>query len=216
MTYRPPYFRMDDQATLLELVAQHPLATFVTAHDATLSLTYLPMMARHDGGRLLLEGHIARSNDQWHHEATAAVAAFRVASHYISPTWYPSRHRDPRVVPTYDYVAIEARGPVRFVHDRAWLESLTWRLSEDQERRCGGTWKPEDAPREYMDAELAEIVGVEMTVERLLGTFKLNQNHPQENLREIHERLCAAQTPEAEQIAAFFGSDENRSARESR
>ena len=211
MTYRPPYFRVDEQATLLELIAQHPLAALVTAHDGDLSLTHLPLMARHDGERLLLEGHIARANDQWKHVPSAAVAIFKIAAHYISPTWYPSRHRDPRVVPTYDYVAIEARGPVRFIHERAWLETFTWRLSEDQERRYGGTWKPEDAPSDYMDAELQAIVGVEMTVEQLLGTFKLNQHHPHDNRLEVKTQLERENTGAASELASFMRVDETNS-----
>ena len=86
MTYRPPYFRVDEQAALLELIAEHPLAMLVTAHDGDLSLTHVPLMARHDGEHVLLEGHIARANDQWRHEPTTSVAVFRIAAHYISPT----------------------------------------------------------------------------------------------------------------------------------
>lgn len=202
MTYRPPYFRVDDRDELLALVAEHPLALLITAHDGDISLTHVPLLARVDGENVVLEGHIARANDQWKHEPGAAVAVFRIAAHYISPTWYPSRFADPRVVPTYDYVAIEARGPLRFIHEREWLETFTWRLSEDQERRAGGTWKPEDAPREYMDAELKAIVGLEMRVTTLEGTFKLHQHHPQENLRCIEAQLRALATPESEALAA--------------
>lgn len=204
MTYRPLYSRQDDREKLLALVAGHPLALLITAHDGDISLTHVPLLARVDGASVVLEGHIARANDQWKHEPTAALAVFRIAAHYISPTWYPSRYDDPRVVPTYDYVAIEARGPLRFIHDREWLEAFTWRLSEDQERRVGGTWSPDDAPRDYIEAELKAIVGVEMRVATLEGTFKLNQHHPQENLRCMEAELRALGTPESEALAAWI------------
>jgi transcriptional regulator len=204
MTYRPPYFRVDDRETLLKLIAAHPLAALVTAHDGTLSLTYVPLLARSDGGELLLQGHIARANDQWKHEPTAAVAAFKIAGHYISPSWYPSKRTDPRTVPTYDYVAVEARGAVAFIHDEEWLRSFVRRLTESQEPRVGGTWSVDDAPAEYLNSQLKAIVGIEMRVESLTGTFKLHQNHPQENVESVTASLAALATPEAVTIAAFM------------
>lgn len=204
MTYRPPYFRMDDRAALLQLIAAHPLATFVTAHDGDISLTYLPMLARVEDDALLLEGHVARANDQWKHEPSAAVAAFRIASHYISPTWYPSKRTNPRTVPTYDYVAIEARGPVRFIHEPTWLAAFTRRLTESQEPRVNGTWSVDDAPADYLEAQVKAIVGVEMRVETLIGTFKLNQNHPRENIESVVASLEALGTADASALASFM------------
>ncbi len=204
MTYRPPYFRVDDRATLLSLIASHPLAMLITAHDGDLSLTHLPFLARIEDDAVVLEGHIARANDQWKHDPSAALTAFRIAQHYISPTWYPSKRTNPRTVPTYDYVAIEARGPLRFIHDAEWLYAFTRRLTESQEPRVGGTWSVDDAPADYLEAQVKAIVGVEMRVETLIGTFKLNQNHPQENIESVIASLEALDTPDAVALAAFM------------
>ncbi len=204
MTYRPPYFRVDDRAPLLTLIASHPLAMLVTAHDGDLSLTHLPMLARTEGDSLLLEGHIARANDQWKHEPSTALAAFLIAQQYISPTWYPSKPTNPRTVPTYDYVAIEARGSVRFIHDEQWLYAFTRRLTESQEARVGGTWSVDDAPADYLESQMKAIVGLEMRVESLIGTFKLNQNHPRENIDNVAASLDALGTDDASVLASFM------------
>ncbi len=204
MTYRPPYFRVDDREALLRLIEAYPLAMLVTTHDSDISLTYLPLLARADGDVLLFEGHVARANDQWKYAPTAAVAAFRIAQHYISPTWYPSKVTNPRTVPTYDYVAIEARGPVRFIHDAPWLHAFTRRLTEVQEARVNGTWSVDDAPADYLESQVKAIVGVEMRVEMLTGTFKLNQNHPRENIENVIASLEALGTPDASVLASFM------------
>lgn len=204
MTYRPRYFRNDDPAMLLSYLAEHPLATLVTTHDGQIELTHLPLMASSGKNGLVLEGHIARANDQWRYAATAAVAIFRIAGHYVSPTWYPSKRNDPRTVPTYDYVAIEARGPVRFIHDRDWLATFVSRLSDDQEARVGGTWSVRDAPESYIESQLHAIVGVEMRVESLTGTFKLHQNHPAENIDNVERELRALDTPESVALAKLM------------
>ena len=195
---------MDDRATLLSLIASHPLAALITPDADDIALTYIPLLARFESDKLLLEGHIARANDQWKHGAIRGVAAFQLAGHYISPTWYPSKQMDPRTVPTYDYVAIEARGPIRFVHDEEWLHSFVRRLSESQEPRVGGTWSVDDAPADYIASQINAIVGVELTVDSLIGTFKLNQNHPEENVASVVASLAALDTMEATTLARFM------------
>lgn len=201
MTYRPPYVRVDERAPLLTAIGEHPLATLVTTHDGEISLTHLPLFAAIEDDRVLLRGHIARANEHWCRAAESAAATFMIASHYISPAWYPTTQRDPRTVPTYDYVAIEARGAVRFIHDRDWLEAAVRTLTDMEERRIHGTWRVDDAPRAYIESELAAIVGVEMHVTTLHGTYKLNQHHPQENIEGIVCGLQALGTPEARAFA---------------
>lgn len=204
MTYRPAYFRIDDRTTLLELIARYPFASLICPSAQDVTVTHVPFFARESEGMLFLEGHIARANDQWKIASEDALVTFVIANHYISPSWYPSKRVDPRTVPTWDYVAVHARGAVRFVHDRSWLRTLVARSSEQQERAVGGTWSIDDAPSEYIDRQLEAIVGVEVRVHELTGTFKLNQNHPPENVACVIDALVALGTPNATKLASFF------------
>jgi transcriptional regulator len=210
MTYRPPQFRVDDRQQLLALIARYPLATLVTWAGGEPALTHLPLVALNEGDSLFFHGHIARANDQWRGGDGSGVAIFRIAEHYISPVWYATKRRDPRVVPTFDYVAIEARGPVRFIHDEAWLRSLVSRLTDAQEAQMGTDWSIGDAPEEYLASQLRAIVGVEVRVDSLIGTFKLNQHHPAENLESVIAALDARATPDALELAAFVRSAATR------
>ncbi len=203
LTYRPPYFRIDDPKRLLPLIAAFPLATFATSTHDAIALTHLPLLALQEGAGLSLQGHVARANDQWKKPASSAVAIFRIADHYMSPTWYASKARDPRIVPTWDYVAIEARGAVRWIEDRDWLVDLVRRLTDSQEARIGSDWSVDDAPAEYIETQYRAIVGVEMRVTSLIGTFKLNQNHPRENIESIVAALEAQATPQALALLPF-------------
>jgi transcriptional regulator len=203
VTYRPPYFRVDEPAKLLPLIAAYPLATLVTLSSSEPSLTHLPMLAERDDGTLYLRGHIARANDQWRAGDGKGIALFRIAQHHVTPSWYATKREHGRVVPTFDYVAVEARGPVRFIHDRDWLLSFVRRLTDTQEARVGSDWRVEDAPADYLEKQLAAIVGVEMRVDTIIGTFKLNQNHPEENIAGILAGLEAIGTPEARLLGRF-------------
>ena len=61
------------------------------------------------------------------------------------------------------------------------------RLTRQHEAGQPSPWKMGDAPQDYIDAMLKSIVGLEITVARLVGKFKLSQN------REARDRLSAAQ-----------------------
>ncbi|HVA27779.1 MAG TPA: FMN-binding negative transcriptional regulator [Candidatus Baltobacteraceae bacterium] len=203
MTYRPPYFRIDDPKRLLPLIAAFPLATLATSANDAIALTHLPLLALQEGDALRLQGHVARANGQWKTPASSAVAIFRIADHYMSPTWYATKARDPHIVPTWDYVAIEARGSVRWIDDRHWLADFVRRLTDSQEARIGSNWSVDDAPAEYLESQYGAIVGVEMRVDSLIGTFKLNQNHPRENIESIIAGLEAQATPQALALLPF-------------
>jgi transcriptional regulator len=205
MTYRPPHVREDNPAVLLPLIGRFPLATLITVEDGLPVVTYVPMLVREDAdGTRYLGGHIARANAQWKGGDGPGAALFRAAEHYVSPSWYATKKIDGKVVPTYDYVAIEARGPVRFIHDEAWLEAFVRRLTDDQELRVGSHWSVDDAPRDYVDSQLKAIVGVELRIESLIGLFKLNRNHPEENIESVRAGLNALGTVEAQMIEPFI------------
>ncbi len=188
----------------MPLIAAHPLATLATTSNDAIEVTHLPLLALQQDDGLRLRGHVARANDHWRTPASSAVAIFRIADHYMSPMWYATKAREPRVVPTWDYVAIEARGPVRWIDDRDWLAAFVRRLTETQEARVGAGWSVDDAPPDYLEKQYAAIVGVEMRVESLIGRFKLNQNHPKENIPSIIAGLEALDTPEAQELLPFM------------
>lgn len=207
MTYRPPHVRADDRAPLLALIAAHPLATFITVAEGEPVVTYMPMLAREEDGAVILEGHIARANSQWRGGDGRAAALFREAAHYVSPTWYATKRVNGRVVPTYDYIAVEARGNVRFIEDTAWLREFVARLTVSQEAKVGANWTIDEAPADYMESQLKAIVGVQMQVDALTGLFKLNRHHPAENVAGVIAGLEKLGSPDAMAIAAAMRSD---------
>ncbi|MGA8840328.1 MAG: FMN-binding negative transcriptional regulator [Candidatus Aquilonibacter sp.] len=207
MTYRPPHVRADERAPLLALIAARPLATFITVSEGEPVVTYVPLLAREEAGEVILEGHIARANNQWRGGDGRAAALFRVAEHYVSPTWYATKRVNGRVVPTFDYVTVEARGAVRFIEDTKWLRTFVARLTVSQEARVGAGWTIDEAPEDYMESQLKAIVGLEMRVDALTGLFKLNRHHPAENVAGVIAGLEKLGDPDAQAIAAYMRVD---------
>jgi transcriptional regulator len=207
MTYRPPHVRADERAPLLALISTHPLATLITVGLGIPVVTYVPMLAREEGDALYLEGHIARANDQWTYGDSHGAALFRIAEHYVSPTWYATKLEHGKVVPTFDYIAVEARGLIRFIEDRDWKRAFVARLTIVEEAKVNAGWTIEEAPDEYLESQLKAIVGVQMRVDDLTGLFKLNRHHPEANVAGVIEGLEKQGTPDALAIAAYMRGD---------
>jgi transcriptional regulator len=129
-----------------------------------------------DYGRLL--GHLAIANDQWRTAAPAAQALVIVTGPqaYISPSWYESKARHGRVVPTWNYEVVHLTGDVTFHHDAEWLRSLVTTLTRRHEAGRDHPWAVSDAPPEYIDGQLRAIVGVELAITSVEAKQKLSQN----------------------------------------
>jgi transcriptional regulator len=176
--YAPPYAREDRPAVLHEAIANIGFGTLVTLNDGALLATHLPMMvdpAAGPNGALL--GHIARNNPQWKSvdAATAAIATFVGPNFYVTPTWYATKAATGKVVPTWNYIAVEARGTVEFFEDRDRLLELVDRLTRRHESPRERPWSVDDAPASYIEAMLAAIVGFTLPIRSLEGAWKLGQ-----------------------------------------
>jgi transcriptional regulator len=127
-------------------------------------------------GRLL--GHIAIANDQWQTAlpGAQALAIVHGPQAYISPSWYESKARHGRVVPTWNYEAVHLTGAVAFHQDPEWLRSFVTRLTRRHEGSQEHPWVVSDAPAEYIDGQLRAIVGVELTITAIEAKQKLSQN----------------------------------------
>jgi transcriptional regulator len=145
-------------------------------------------------GQDVLRGHIARGNALWRSLSDGApvLVVFTGARHYISPGWYATKQQTGKVVPTWNYSTVHARGCIRFIEDVAWLARLVDSLTDEHESRRTPTWHVADAPTEYIDSMLQGIVGFEIQVQQLEGKFKASQNRSAADREGVVQGLRAA------------------------
>ena len=177
--YTPPLFREDRGEVLHALMGQHSLATLVTSADDGLVANHLPLLLHpNEGAHGVLRGHLARANPQWRSLRTEvhALAIFQGPSAYVTPSWYGTKQETGKVVPTYNYVVVHAHGPLRVVEDSDQLEGHVRALTEFHEARLGSGWSVDDAPHEFIREQLKNIVGIELTIVKLEGKWKVSQN----------------------------------------
>jgi transcriptional regulator len=170
-----PSFHEADEAVLLAHLAAHPFVTLTAAPQGRLRVAHAPVVVRRLDAGLALDFHLSRGNAL----AGALEAGFRAvavslaADAYISPDWYESADQ----VPTWNYVSVEAEGPVAAL-DEAGLATLLDDLSAQEEARLvpKPAWTRAKMSSGRFDQMVGGIIGARMTVERLEGTTKLSQN----------------------------------------
>lgn len=156
------------------------LADLVTATPIGLLCTPLPLLhvpAADGPGRLL--GHVARNNPQWRQPVVGeAMALFRGPDAYVSPSWYATKRKHGRVVPTWDYLTAHVYGHLVVHDDSAWVEDVVRRLTAVFEGGRAEPWLVDDAPRSFLEGQLRAVVGVELEITRIDAKSKLSQNRP--------------------------------------
>jgi len=133
--YTPPAFRQNDLAQLHQQISACPLATVVNQGASGLLASHLPLLLATDEGEFgTLYGHFARVNPHWRELVQGeTLAIFRGPQAYISPDWYPAKAEHGKEVPTWNYIAVHARGQAELIEDREGLLQLVSRLSAEHE-----------------------------------------------------------------------------------
>jgi transcriptional regulator len=177
--YLPSYFREDRLDVLHEFIERHPLGVLVASTNGELTADHLPMLlARTEGAKGTLHGHVARANPLWKSLAAGSdvLVIFGGASAYVSPSWYTEKALTGKVVPTWNYAVSHARGRIQFYDDATRLRALVSSLTDHHERQHATPWSVGDAPEPYVQAQLRAIVGFEIEIRDLVGKFKASQN----------------------------------------
>jgi transcriptional regulator len=179
--YVPKHFQEDRLDVLAAFLRAHPFATLVSMNGGELVATHLPLLWDPEPAPFgTLTGHVARANPHGRHLASgvASLAIFQGADAYVSPSWYPSKHEHGKAVPTWNYVAVHAYGPLEVIDDVDWLRAFVTRLTDVQESALPEPWRVTDAPEAYTGQLLKAILGLSISVSKLEGKWKLGQNRP--------------------------------------
>jgi transcriptional regulator len=207
MLYIPPAFRETDTATLQAEIRRIGFCSITTISAAGPLISHVPVFLDASVAPLgLLRCHVARANPQWRDSdfSKPAVAVFMGPDTYISPSWYPSKKEHGKAVPTWNYVAICARGGIETFEDRDALHAHVSELSGRHEAAFPEPWQVSDAPADYMERQLKGIVGFRFTIEALEGKLKLSQNRSDADRASVAAALCASSDRQARDIGAVM------------
>ena len=204
--YVPPAFRDDDLASLHATMRAVRFCSFVTATAEGLIATPLPILIDDaEGAHGVLYGHVARANPQWRTAPVGeAMAVFMGPDAYVTPSWYATKQATAKVVPTWNYVAVHAYGPVEFFEDADRLLDIVTRLTGLHEGPRAEPWAVTDAPADFIRAQLRGIVGLRMPITRIEGKRKMSQNRSLEDRAGVAAGLASSERAMDKAVAALI------------
>ena len=82
-----------------------------------------------------------------------------------------------------------AHGRATIRDDERYVRTLVARLTRTHESKQPTPWKMGDSPKEFIDAMVKAIVGIEIEITRLVGKSKLSQNKEERDIRNAGEKL---------------------------
>jgi transcriptional regulator len=201
--YQPPNFREDRLDVQHGLMRAHPLGLIITAGSGGLMANSIPCLVDSDGAGLgTIRCHLARANSQWRELAAVdeCMVVFQGPQDYVTPSWYATKRETGKVVPTWNYATVHVWGRPRVVEDDVWLR----RQLDDLTRLCEGgrptPWTVDDAPADFIVAQMKGIVGIEIPISRIEGKWKMSQNRPEADRIGVVEGY-REQGPDARAIA---------------
>lgn len=177
--YLPAHFEVTDKNVLHDVIANHPLGTWVVSNGNDLLINHIPfLLDESKGTHGVLIGHVARANPVWTQldENTKSAVVFQAEQGYVSPNWYASKRSDGRVVPTWNYSVVHVHGTAKTIEDKDSLLQIVSALTDQHEANQTKPWRVSDAPADYVDKLLGSIVGIEIRIDSITGKFKLSQN----------------------------------------
>jgi transcriptional regulator len=176
--YEPPLHRVEDLAELHELIRARVFGLLISNGAEGLVANSVPFVLDSAASRLgTLKVHIARANSQWRdlQAFPDSLVVFQGHDHYITPSWYETKRETGKVVPTWNYTMVQAKGRAKIMDD-AWLAQQIEELTRTLESRREQPWAVGDAPPDFIAMQRRAIVGIEIEILDIRGKWKTSQN----------------------------------------
>ena len=202
----PEPFRIQNRSIIKEIIRSYSFGVLVSHQEGELQATHLPfvLVADPKSEKEELWFHVAGNNP--HPEPGPGLIIFSGPHAYVSPSWYEEKN----AVPTWNYVAIHAKGTIHAVKEPFEMRQLMARTVEEYEKirplpegqasdaTTGTSAWTIDWKNNYMERMLAGVRCFRMEIESLEGKAKLSQNHSQERQSKVIQRLSEGNAGERE------------------
>ncbi len=210
--YLPKHFAQKDIGLLIAHIQQYPFGTLATAIGGTPQMNHLPFY--YDSATNCLQAHIPKVNplyaqfqawikEQASSEELPVLIAFQGPDAYITPSWYPSKIEHGKVVPTWNYAVVHATGRLKLQEDKEWLTHHLTNLTNQQEPKRNSTWEMTDAPVDYTDGMMRVLCGLEISIDQLIGKYKVSQNREKQDQEGVLKHLEQSQDLQDRQLATL-------------
>ena len=205
--FLPKHFEETDPKAIESIIRAHPLGTWICVVDGVPVANHIPFLfERLSDSRTLLTAHLAKPNPIWRNnwDTQECLVTFLGSHSYITPSWYPTKQDSGEVVPTWNYLAVHVYGTARIIQDTDWLKNHVERQTNLRESDQETPWAVSDAPDNYVEKMLRGIVGVEISISRVLAKRKFSQNKSEADQVGVARGLQRTNESNARDMAAWM------------
>ena len=205
--YQPPHFMEERLEVQHALIRSHPFGLLISNGVDGPEANGVPFLLKVGAGQYgTLKVHVARANPQWRNlDGQKVLVVFQGPQVYVSPSHYETKRETGKVVPTWNYVMVQARGIARVHEDAEWLKAQIAALTQMHEKSRAEPWAVSDAPTAYIDSQIKGIVGIEIVIETIEGKWKVSQNRPEADRRGVAVGL-EGDKPDMAALVKQFGN----------
>lgn len=192
--YIPAHFAEKRPDELQRIIHDNPLGILVHQSQGSLDADHIPFeFDPAQGSCGVLTAHIARANPLWRQcpTGTPVMVIFRGIQAYISPNGYPGKPETHRYVPTWNYEVVHAHGILTIHDDERFVRRVVAHLTRRHESSETKPWKMGDAPADFLDEQLRQIIGLEITLTSITGKVKISQNRTERDRQGAADHLEA-------------------------
>lgn len=187
--YNYPHYKEQDKEKVVEFMRNHPFVTLIGSDSkGRIEASQVPVLIEERVGKLFVCGHLAKKSN--HHKAMeenpAVLALFTGAHTYVSGSWYEG---NPHQASTWNYIAIHARGNIKFLDDDALVELLKKLSLHFENNNPDSSTVYDNLPTEYREKLSKAILAFEIEITELENVFKLSQNRDEKSYDNIVRQL---------------------------
>lgn len=188
--FQPPHFREERLDVLHDLIRSHPLGLLISNSSGGPIANPLPFLIGESvSANGVLLAHMSKANQHWRsieeHPDTPVLVVFQGDQAYVTPSWYETKRETGKVVPTWNYAIVQARGKPEIIHDADWLTGQINSLTNTHEAGRDDPWAVSDAPNQFVRAQIKGIVGLRIVIDEIEGKWKMSQNRPAKKQRGV-------------------------------
>jgi len=192
--YLPEHFLEKDINEIKRIIKEFPLATLITSSANGLEANHLPFLVDFKNNALQnLLGHIAIGNPIYENikDNEEVLVVYKAEDSYISPNWYPTKKENHKVVPTWNYQSVHLYGKIKFLKDIKSLLKIVGKLTKLYETQVGESdpWTIKQAPKDFMNEKLSNIIGIQIKITKILAKSKLNQNRDAIDFNSVKNKM---------------------------
>ena len=195
--YVQPLFSMSEVDEMHQVMRDYPLATLLMCEAGAIEANLLPLLLMEGGRYGRLAGHVSKAHDLASARGgiDTVTAVFQTPSAYISPKWYINGQRSGRNAPSWNYVAVQAQGAIRFIEDASWMREHLGALTEAQEAGRPEPWSHDQMNPDFLGTVAERLLGFEIDISDLRGKKFLSQQRTTEDRHSLARYLT--QDPQA-------------------